>query len=65
MRAQKQTHRETGASQGRERTQRPGRSSRERAAQTWGRVWVPPQGIDIKTSLSSSAEPRPPTNERC
>ena len=34
-------------------------------AQPWDRVLVPPQGIHVTISLSSSAELKPPTNVKC
>ena len=34
-------------------------------AQPWDRVLVPPQGMHVTISLSSSAELKPPTNVRC
>ena len=53
---------QTVANQGREGMQRQRRSSQETRVQPWGRVLVPPQGIHISVSLSSSTELKPPTN---
>ena len=44
------------ANQGRERIQRQERNSLETTSQLWDRVLSTPQGIHIKTSLSSSAK---------
>ena len=48
-------------SPGSEGMQKQGRSSQEIIVQPWGRVLVPPQGIYIKISLSSSAATKAPT----
>ena len=45
---------QTVANQGREGMQRQGKSSQETIVQPWVRVLVPPQGIHITISLSSS-----------
>ena len=52
---------QTVADQGREGMQRQGRNSQETIPQPWGRVPVPPQGIHITISLSSSADTETPT----
>ena len=41
--------------------QRQGRSSQETIVQPWGRVLVPPQGIQTTTSLSCFADTESPT----
>ena len=48
------------ANQGREGMQKQGRSSQESIVQTWGRVLVPPQGIQITILLSSFVELKSP-----
>ena len=50
---------QTVANQGREGMQRPERGHQETTVQLWGRVLVPPQGIQITISLSSSTELTP------
>ena len=50
---------QTVANQGREGMQRQGRSSQDTTVQPRGRALVPPQGIHITISLSSSAELKP------
>ena len=56
---------QTVANQGREGTQRQGRSSQKTLVQPWGGVLGPPQGIHRTISLSSCTELKPPTNGRC
>ena len=53
------------ANNGREGMQRSRRSSQETIVQPWGRVLVPPQGIYITISLSSSTELKPTIDGRC
>ena len=56
---------QTVVSQERARMQRQGRNTQETIVQPGGRVLVPLQGIYITVSLSSFAEIKPPTHERC
>ena len=51
----------TVANQGGEGMQKQGRNSWEAIVQPWGRVLVPPQGIYMTVSLSSSAGTKAPT----
>ena len=56
---------QTVANQGREGMRRKGGSSRETIVQPRGRVLVPPQGIHMTMSLSSSTAQNPPPDGRC
>ena len=56
---------QTVANQEREGMQRQGRSSQETIVQPWDNVLVPPQGIHMTMSLSSSVAQNPPPDGRC